>query len=133
METAKMIEDTLYRDMLDNLDCKGGEIDTRSMLAVYYASDRNKPAKERETEGGAYVEIVVDDDCAEPHLCANTTSATPEMLEAAAEFLEDFPLEYWEELARERWEREEREAEYERDWKDTMMRDYCDELRANWR
>lgn len=135
-ETKELIEEALYREMYGSCaytEGTGGELDTSSLLATYYASDRNQPASKRGTSGGAYMEIFTDEDCAVPHLCCNADSATPMMLAAAAEFIDEYPLSYWEDIAREKWEKDCREADDEREWKDGMMRDYDDELRSYWR
>ena len=135
-DTKEISIDALYAEMLRNVDytLEGrGELNRNCLSATYYPTDRNAPMAERETIGGAYVEIHVDDDCREAHLSCEASYATPLMLQAAAEFLEEYPLDYWEDLAREEWEKGKQEARDEREWKGGMMRDYYDELRSCWR
>lgn len=135
-ETKELIVEALYREMYGSctyIEGTGGELDTSSLVATYCASDRNRPASERTTKGGAYMEIFTDDDCAAPHLCCNTDCATPEMLAAAAAFMEEYPLEYWEETARVKHDEDRSDSERYAEWEQAERDSHFEELRAIWR
>lgn len=135
-DTPELIAEALYSEMYDN--CKyipdtGGDLDAESLYACYNPSDGNASPRERDTCGEAYLDIVYDKMCAIPHLAVNSEGLMPVHLQAAVLFLEQYPLEYWAEIAREKYEADEKESKNYNDWEDTMMREYYDELRGNWK